>query len=225
MSATSHTNWFWSDWLGDPAVRRLTPAARGVWIDCLALMAAANPIGYLCDDTGRKLTLGEVARVCNATADEVSELLAEIIDKGVASRDRTGRCYNRRMVKEAEIAAKKRRNGKVGGAATRLKWQALSAVPQQMPEQMPRHQKSSLSLKKERLTTSLPGAARARATTVENSSQNPAVGPATALPTGAPSRPPDTTNGEAKQPPTKEVKQEKRLIDQAEYHALTASKS
>ena len=168
MSATSSTNWFWSDWLGDPAVRRLTPAERGVWIDCLALMAAASPVGYLCDDKGRKLTLGEVARVCNATADEVSEHLAEIIEKGVASRDRTGRLYNRRMVRKAEIAAKKRLGGKVGGPATRMKWQAFSAVSGQMPGQMPRQVKSSLSLKESKKeTSSLPGAARETAA-VEN---------------------------------------------------------
>jgi hypothetical protein len=54
-------------------------------------------------------------------------------------------------------------------------------------------------------------AARARA--IEDSSQNKADGPATALPTGAPSRPPVTTNGEAKQEsglPRKEGKQARK---------------
>lgn len=150
MSASSRANWFWSDWLGDQAVRRLTPAERGVWIDCLALMAAAAPIGYLCDDRGRPLTHEEVARVVNATPVEVAELLAAILQKGVASRDRTGRLYNRRMVREASIAAKKRLSGKVGGAATRLKWQALSDSPQQNAWHPPQHPMSPLSNKKER---------------------------------------------------------------------------
>jgi hypothetical protein len=29
MSAKAKTDWFWSDWLGDPGVRRLTPAEEG----------------------------------------------------------------------------------------------------------------------------------------------------------------------------------------------------
>lgn len=139
MSSTQGTFWFWSDWLGDQAVRRLSPAARGVWIDCLALMAVANPTGYLCDDMGRPLTHEDVARVVNATPVEVANLLDEVLEKGAASRDRTGRLYNRRMVRKASISATKKRNGKAGGVATRLKWQALSSVPQQMPRHMPQH--------------------------------------------------------------------------------------
>lgn len=146
MSSTAKTNWFWSDWLGDPAVRRLSPAARGVWIDCLALMATACPVGYLCDDRGRKLNHEEIARVTNAGSPvEVSKLLAEILDKGVASVDRTGRVYNRRMVRAASIAAKKQRNGRLGGAATRLKWQAFSGLPQQNAWQMPQQNSRALS--------------------------------------------------------------------------------
>jgi hypothetical protein len=138
VSASSRASWFWSDWLGDQAVRRLTPAERGVWIDLLALMAAAAPAGYLCDDKGRPLTLQEIARVTNAgSPDEVAELVAGILDKGAASRDRTGRLFNRRMVRDAAMAAKKSRNGKAGGAATRLKWQAIQDLPQQSAWQMP----------------------------------------------------------------------------------------
>ena len=57
--------------MGHQAVRRLSPAARGVWIDCLGLMATACPTGYLCDDRGNPLTEGEIARIVNATPEEV----------------------------------------------------------------------------------------------------------------------------------------------------------
>ena len=123
MSATSRTNWFWSDWLGDQAVRRLTPAERGVWIDLLALAAASNPVGYVCDEKGRPLTHEEIARVTGAASPvEVAELIKGILEKGAASRDRSGRLFNRRMVRDAEIAAKRRLNGRLGGNATALKW-------------------------------------------------------------------------------------------------------
>jgi hypothetical protein len=155
MSATSRANWFWSDWLGDPAVRRLTPAERGVWIDLLGLAAVANPTGYVCDEKGRALNLEEIARWCNATSpDEVSELITGILDKGAASRDRAGRLYNRRMVREASVAAKRRANGQLGGAATRLKWQAFSFLPQQNAWQMPQPTGPPLSNKESKKESS-----------------------------------------------------------------------
>ncbi len=138
MSASARTSWFWSDWLGDQAVRRLTPAERGVWIDLLGIAAAAAPTGYVCDDKGRPLTLEEIARVTNAgSPDEVAKLIAGILEKGAASRDRTGRIYNRRMVRDADISAKKRLNGKAGGEATRLKWQSFLTSPGQNAQQVP----------------------------------------------------------------------------------------
>src|SRR6185312_2573603 len=145
MSATQRTNWFWSDWLGDQAVRRLTPAERGVWIDLLALAAGANPVGYVCDDRGRPLTLDEIARVTNAgTVDEVAKLIAGILDKGVASRDRSGRLYNRRMVRDAENAAKKAalsaeraQAGAYGARTTSLKYFGKQTLPRQVPQQRP----------------------------------------------------------------------------------------
>jgi hypothetical protein len=140
MSAKSGAYFFWSDWLGDPAVRRLSPAERGVWIDLLALAAIGSPTGYVCDDKGRPLTLKEIARVTNAASpDEVAEHIAGILEKGAASRDRTGRLFNRRMVRNADISAKRRLAGAKGGAHTKLTWQDFQPMPRQLPGQLPRH--------------------------------------------------------------------------------------
>lgn len=144
MSATSRTSWFWSDWLGDQAVRRLTPAERGVWIDLLGIAAAAAPTGYVCDEKGKPLTHEEIARVTNAGSPvEVAKLIEGILEKGAASRDRTGRIYNRRMVREASIAAKRRVSGHEGGKATRLKWLELSGRAQQIAYQVPQQSVSA----------------------------------------------------------------------------------
>jgi hypothetical protein len=43
-SAKAHT--FWSDWLGDPAVRALTPAERGLWI-ILYTCGCRRSTGYI----------------------------------------------------------------------------------------------------------------------------------------------------------------------------------
>lgn len=170
MSAKHSTRFFWSDWLGDPAVRRLTPAERGLWIDCLALMATANPTGYLCDDRGRPLTRDDMARLAGTSPTEAAKLLDGIHGKGVASVDRTGRLYNRRMVRDAEIAAQKRLYGKAGGAATRLKWQQLSALPQQNAWLKPQQRGSPSPIKD------------------KNLSSEPRAGPASANPRAGPSR-------------------------------------
>lgn len=117
MSAGASTRFFWSDWLGDQAVRRLTPAERGLWIDLLAIAAAASPVGYVCDSSGTPLTDAEIGRVANCPANEVGNLIAAIIEKGAASRDRTGRLYNRRMVRDAALRVKRSEAGKLGGLA------------------------------------------------------------------------------------------------------------
>lgn len=138
MTSTGRTYFYWSDWLGDQAVRRLTPAERGLWIDCLALMAVASPPGFLCDDQGRPLTCEELGRLTNASPSEVAELLTGCLQKGATSKDRNGRFYNRRMVREKGKAAKLAQNGKAGGRATRMKWQRFSGLPQQLPGDLPR---------------------------------------------------------------------------------------
>lgn len=136
MAATAATTWFWSDWLGDQCVRRLTPTERGVWIDLLALMATGSPVGYACDEKGRALSMEEIARVTNAgSAAKVSKLIDEIVDKGAASRDADGLLYNRRMVRDAERNALKRTAGLKGAASTREKWLALQNLPGQKPRQ------------------------------------------------------------------------------------------
>ena len=94
----------------------------------LALAAAASPFGYVCDGKGRPLTDGEIARVTGATPEAVSELIAGIIDKGVASRDRTGRIYNRRMVRDAELKRKRAEVGRDGGNATAMKYFGKSGL-------------------------------------------------------------------------------------------------
>jgi hypothetical protein len=120
MSAKAKTDWFWSDWAGDPAVRRLSPAARGVWIDLLALASAGTPTGYVTDRKGRPILLDEIARFTNCPVQELPKLIGEIEEKGVGSRDRTGRLFNRRMVREANLAAKRRAAGAVGNKAKAL---------------------------------------------------------------------------------------------------------
>lgn len=174
MSATQRTNWFWSDWLGDQAVRRLTPAERGVWIDLIGLAAGASPVGYVCDDRGRPLTLDDIARVSNAgSVDEVAKLIDGILDKGAASRDRSGRLFNRRMVRDAELAAKKDAlsakraiAGHSGAQTTALRYFNKQTLPRQVPQHLLRHLPRETLVdpfQERKITTTEPAAARERA--------------------------------------------------------------
>ncbi len=163
MAAKDSTTWFWSDWLGDPAVRRLTPAERGVWIDLLALMAAASPVGYLCDSRGTPLTDSEIARVTNAgSAEEVGNLIAAILEKDVASRDRTGRLYNRRMVRDSKLRVERAAAGREGGKATALKFFGKTDTEKILPQRLVQQAWTRPSPPKEKEnSTSSVGAARA----------------------------------------------------------------
>ncbi len=128
MSAHQSTQWFWSDWAGDQEVRRLTPAERGLWIDLLALAAVGKPTGYVCDQRGNPVSYEEIARFSNCTPTEAESLIAGILEKGAASRDRTGRLFNRRMTRQAEKTAKKRMAGKLGAEQTKQVWNGLKAL-------------------------------------------------------------------------------------------------
>jgi hypothetical protein len=137
MTSTRRAQWYWSDWLGDQAVRRLTLAERGLWIDLLALAADGVPTGYVTDSKGRPLTHEEIARICNAGSPvEVAELIGSIVEKGAGSRDRTGRLFNRRMVRDAERSVVKRRAGHLGGVHTALVNKSNQALVQQMAQQV-----------------------------------------------------------------------------------------
>lgn len=160
MSSKQSTNWFWSDWAGDQAVRSLTPAERGMWIDLLTLAAFGNPTGYVVNARGEPLPLEEIARFanCSSTA-EASSLIDGILAKGCASQDRSGRLFNRRMVRDVELSVKRRRAGQIGAAATSLKWQAINGLPQHLPGHVPRQPRRAPS-QKENLTTTELGSAR-----------------------------------------------------------------
>ena len=183
MSAHARSEWFWNDWLGDQAVRRLTLAERGLWIDLIAFAAVASPRGYVCDDHGRPLTHEEIARVSNAGSPvEVAELISNILSKGAASRDRSGRLFNRRMVREAELRAKRSLAGKKGAAHTNYKYFKLHGndhLPRQTTRQVTQQKIRAppLPLSKANKNPALPTSgdtARARSTHNGNTSNQPA---------------------------------------------------
>lgn len=103
------------DWLGDHKVRGLSPAARGTYIDILALMWTSS-------DGGLSATPEKLSRMVGQSVEEFILSWAEIQDTAdPILEERAGRVFSRRMMRErekyAEKRAKLREAGRKGGEA------------------------------------------------------------------------------------------------------------
>lgn len=105
---------YWNDWENDPALKLCSLAAQGLWMRCLCLCAKSEPKGYLLV-AGRSLTPAELGILVGVSERETEMLLAELSLKGVFSRDRQGRIYSRRMLRDEQKSAVARQNGRLGG--------------------------------------------------------------------------------------------------------------
>lgn len=91
------------DWRGDQALAVVSLAARGLWIDMIALMHEATPYGHLI--VGAKpLSDADLSRLVGASLEEVQALLVELLNAGVARRTRTGVIYSKRMIADDKKA-------------------------------------------------------------------------------------------------------------------------
>ncbi len=103
-----------ADWQSDEELRSCSLAARGLWIEMLALMHKASTYGHLLV-SGRAPSVPTLAVLAGASQDQVVELLAELNLAGVYSVTRNGVIYSRRMVRDEKMAATSRKNGSKGG--------------------------------------------------------------------------------------------------------------
>jgi hypothetical protein len=105
MTAERWMKFYPSDWLGDPALRTCSYAARGLWMDMLCLMDTASPRGHL--KLGRKkLDIPGLATITGGTPKQVEKLLAELRETGVFSVTKRGVIYSRKMVREEKWSKK-----------------------------------------------------------------------------------------------------------------------
>lgn len=101
------------DWLQSADLRLASLAARGLWIELLCHMHQANPRGYLLI-SGNSPTVAQIARMCGSAPEEVENLLSELDQLGVLSRE-NGVIVNRRMAREGDISAIRSAAGSHGG--------------------------------------------------------------------------------------------------------------
>lgn len=115
MSATRPWMKFYPrDWRADEKLRLCSLAARGLWMEMLAIMHASEKYGRLLI-AGKPPTDAQLAVQVGATADEIAALKSELSDAGVYSVDAAGIIYSRRMKSDEKTAETARKNGKLGG--------------------------------------------------------------------------------------------------------------
>jgi hypothetical protein len=114
MSATASSRFYWNDWQGDPALRLCSLAAQGLWMRMLCIAAEADPIGYVTIGS-KPVGATDLAKIAGASEAEITYLVDELANYGVFSRDKHGRIYSRRMIRDARRAAEAKKNGKMGG--------------------------------------------------------------------------------------------------------------
>lgn len=110
--------WRFDKWRGDEGLRVCGLAARGLWIELLAIMHGGQPYGHLAIN-GRAPSSKQIASLVGMTSEkEVVALLRELEEAGVSSRSEDGLIYCRRMIRDnaARIAGKE--TGSRGGNPT-----------------------------------------------------------------------------------------------------------
>ena len=108
------STFFWKDYENDAGLRVSSLAAQGLWMRLLCVAAKSDPYGYVLIN-GCEIGVTGVARLGSVSETEAATLLDELERNGVFSRDRKGRIYSRRMVKESAARKKATENGKKGG--------------------------------------------------------------------------------------------------------------
>lgn len=103
-----------SDWRADEALRSCSIAARGLWVEMMALMHSAEPYGSLLIK-GKRPDKKRLASLVGIHEKECSELLFELEGMSVFSRDEDGTIYSRKMRRDYEKAMKHKEDGAKGG--------------------------------------------------------------------------------------------------------------
>lgn len=109
MSAQPWMKFYPRDWRGDQALRAISIAARGFWMECLCIMHEAKPYGHLTLN-GEPIALTVLARMTGTAFEEAESLLAELRVAGVFSTTRGGAIVSRRMISDAARADKGRKS-------------------------------------------------------------------------------------------------------------------
>jgi hypothetical protein len=102
------------DWLKNKALRSVSHAARGLWMDMLCFMHEGESRGYL-DVNGKKPTDEVLARMLGISKPEMVPLLKELREAKVFSTTKDGIIYSEKMVEDESYRVASKKFGKKGG--------------------------------------------------------------------------------------------------------------
>lgn len=122
-----------ADWQADEGLGQCSLAARGLWMELLAIMHKAPVIGHLLI-AGKTPTGAQIAIQVKSDAKTIEKCMKELEEWGVFSRTDDGVIFSRRMVADAEKADRDRNNGKGGGNPNLRKKTTKGVNPQDNPE-------------------------------------------------------------------------------------------
>ena len=103
MTEHRWSKFWWADWMRDPSLRSCSVAARGLWMDMLAIAFDGTPRGHV--TIGRNpATPKQLATIAGITEKQCTALLAELEQSEVFSRTDAGAIFSRRMVRDTDAS-------------------------------------------------------------------------------------------------------------------------
>lgn len=105
---------FPADWRSEPRLRMCSLAARGLWMELIAVMHEAEPYGHLLVE-GRIPTEEQLVVLAGADLKAVRAGMKELQANAVFSTTAEGVVFSRRMVKDDAKAKKDKEAGRKGG--------------------------------------------------------------------------------------------------------------
>lgn len=119
------TKWYWQDYLSDENLSDCSLAAQGLWMRMLGYMARSEKRGYLIFNGNQKESKSLVeqkqieskilAKRTHTDEKIIEQLIGELEENGVFSRDENGIIFSRRLVREAELSRIRSEAGRKGG--------------------------------------------------------------------------------------------------------------
>ena len=130
MAELPYMRFFTSDWLGSTSLRRVSLAAKGVWIEMLCLMWANTPRGEL-SRRGKPESIEDIASMIHGDRAQVIAAIKELIEAEVADTREDGTIFSRRMVADVSLSETRADAGRRGGSTTQASAKASAqANPQ-----------------------------------------------------------------------------------------------
>lgn len=101
-----------ADWRNDAGLKLCSLAARGLWIEMICIMHAAEPYGHLCA-AGRPLDARDLSKLVGESERDVKRWIDELVRNNVCSVEE-GAFVSRRMVRDEQLRERRAAGGEAG---------------------------------------------------------------------------------------------------------------